>query len=119
MIKTILVVVILLIMVWFLSNRTTHQVRAWQKLGLLLITVLGVFVVIFPDTSNTIAHKVGVGRGADLLLYLLTIAFIMTGLNLYLKGKEEERRIVILARKIALMEAEIQKNKTSAGKNQR
>jgi small membrane protein len=104
-IKIFLIVAILIIMVWFLGNRTTHQVRAWQKLGILLITLLGIFVVIFPETSNTVAHKFGVGRGADLLLYLLTIAFLLTVLNLYLKGKEEERRIVYLARKVAILEA--------------
>ena len=114
-IKVLLVVMILFIMGWFLGNRTSHQVRAWQKLGVLLITIIGVVVVIFPDTSNTAAHKLGVGRGADLLLYLLTVAFILTVLNMYLKGKEEERKIVILARKIALLESELgqAKNKKS------
>src|SRR5581483_4196965 len=107
MIKLILVVVILGIMVWFLGNRTTHQVRAWQRLGLLLLTLIGVIVVISPDTSNKVAHKLGVGRGADLLLYLLTLAFIFMTLNLYLKNKEDQKRIVALARKLALIEAQL------------
>jgi hypothetical protein len=110
-IKLLLIAAILVIMVWFLGNRTTHQVRAWQKLGILVITLLGIFVVIFPDSSNRVAHKLGVGRGADLLLYLLTIAFLLTVLNLYLKGKEEERRTVVLARKVAILEANAKSKK--------
>jgi hypothetical protein len=105
MIKAVLVAIILFVMGWFLSNRTTHQVRAWQKLGIILITVLGVVAVISPETSNDAAHRLGVGRGADLLLYLLTLAFIFMVLNLYLKDKEEQRRVVQLARKVAILEA--------------
>ncbi len=110
-IKVVLVLAILLLIVWFLSNRTTNQVRAWQKIGVLALTLIGIVVVISPDTSNRIAHKLGVGRGADLLLYLLTISFIFMTLNLYLKGKEEQRRIVALARKIALLETQIKQKK--------
>jgi len=111
-IKTVLVIAILLLIVWFLSNRTTHQVKAWQKIGVILLTIVGIVVVISPDTSNRIAHKVGVGRGADLLLYLLTLAFIFMILNLYLKNKEEQRRIVTLARKVALLEARLNERKS-------
>jgi hypothetical protein len=110
-IKTILVIAILLLIVWFLSNRTTNQVKAWQKIGVILLTLAGIIAVISPDTSNRLAHNVGVGRGADLLLYLLTLAFIFMILNLYLKNKEEQRRIVTLARKVALLEAHLSERK--------
>lgn len=110
-IKGILILAILLAVGWFLSNRTSHQARAWQKIGIILLTAIGVVVVIFPNTSNTIAHKVGVGRGADLLLYLLTLSFIFTVLNSYLKAKEEQKRLVTLARKVALIEAELKYKK--------
>jgi small membrane protein len=116
-IKLILVVGIIFIMGWFLSNRTSHQVRAWQRISLILFMALGIFVVIFPDSSNTLAHKVGVGRGADLLLYLLTVAFLLSILNAYLKSKEEERRVVKLARKVALIEAELKQSKNSTRQN--
>ena len=110
-IKSILTLAILIVMGWFLSNRTTHQVRAWQKLGLIILTVIGLIVVISPETSNKLAHKVGIGRGADLLLYLLTLSFIFMILNLYLKGKEDQRRIVLLARRISLLETRINQEK--------
>jgi hypothetical protein len=104
-IKAILVLTILIVIGWFLSNRTTQQVRAWQKLGVILLTIIGIVVIVSPETSNDVAHSVGVGRGADLLLYLLTLAFIFMILNLYLKDKEEQRRITQLARKVAILEA--------------
>jgi hypothetical protein len=104
-IKAILVLAILTAMGWFLSNRTTQKVRAWQKMGVILLTIAGIVVIVSPETSNDIAHQLGVGRGADLLLYLLTLAFIFMILNLYLKDKEEQKKITQLARKIAILEA--------------
>ena len=95
-------------MVWFLSNRTSHQARAWQKVGVILLTIVGIIVVLLPDTSNKAAHKLGVGRGADLLLYLMSLAFIFLVLSIYLKNKEDQKRIVVLTRKIALLEAQKQ-----------
>ena len=35
-----------------------------------LFFALGVFFVLFPETTNKIAHWVGVSRGADLLFFL-------------------------------------------------
>jgi len=109
-IKVILAFAITFIALWFLINRNTYKARAWKKIAMIIFTILAVIVVWFPNTSNTIAHKVGVGRGADLLLYLLALAFIFSTLSLYIKHKEDQRHIVILARRIALIEAKHQKN---------
>jgi hypothetical protein len=119
-IKAILVLVILIVMAWFLSNRTSHQVRASQKIGFLILVSLGIIAVISPNASNYVAHKLGVGRGADLLLYLLTLAFLFMTLNLYLKDKEEQKKIVTLTRRIAILETVLsENNKKSANQNKR
>ncbi len=79
--------------------------KAIKKLGLLGLSIIAVISVLFPDLTNQAAHKVGVGRGADLLIYLLAVAFIASMLNQYMKSKEDEVQITKLARKIALIEA--------------
>ena len=112
-IKVLIIATILTALVWFLINRNTHSSRAWQKIGLTMLTALGIIVVWSPNLANDIAHKLGVGRGADLLLYVLTLAFIFSLLNTYIKSKDEEKQIVILARHIALLEAQIQNKKRS------
>src|SRR5476651_2546737 len=109
-IKIIIIAAALAALSWFLVNRNTHRSRASQKIGIILLTALGVVVVWSPNLANDIAHKLGVGRGADLLLYLLTLAFVFSLLSIYIKSKDEERRIVALARKVALLEAR-QRNK--------
>ncbi|HEU5005127.1 MAG TPA: DUF2304 domain-containing protein [Candidatus Saccharimonadales bacterium] len=108
-IKIVIIAFVLAAMFWFLANRNTHQSKAWQKIGIILLTIIAVIVVWMPDTSNKFAHKLGVGRGADLLLYLLTLAFIFVVLNTYIKSKEEQRRMVKIVRRLALLEASINK----------
>ena len=105
LIQIILLIGFLAVLYVFLINHASHQSRAWTKIFALLFVVLAVIVVVFPESSNTVAHWVGVQRGADLLLYLMTLAFIFVVLKLYIKSKEEHRKIVLLTRKIALIEA--------------
>lgn len=106
-IQIILIVGFLFLLVRLLSNPNGHQIRAWTKVGGILFSLLAIGVVLFPESANDVAEFVGVTRGADLLLYLLTLCFIFFVLNVYVKGKQENRQIVQLARKIAILEAEL------------
>jgi hypothetical protein len=90
-----------------LANPGSHQVHAWIKILTFLFTVLAIIAVIFPDTSNRLAHAVGVKTGANLLLYSLTLAFIFVVINLYSHDKEDERRRVLIVRRITLLEAKL------------
>ena len=110
-IRIILVVAILTILIWFLKGRKTTRMKAGKKLGVLLFFVFAITTVLYPSLTDDMAHWVGVGRGADLLLYALSIAFVAFAINQYMRSKEEEQRIVELARKIAILEAN-QKNKS-------
>ncbi|MGD0166187.1 MAG: DUF2304 domain-containing protein [Gaiellaceae bacterium] len=92
---------------WFLIHPRSYRVKAWIKILTALFTALAVVVIISPRTSSGIAHLVGVGRGADLLLYVLAVAFIFVILNLYNGSREDEKKFVALARKVALLEAKL------------
>jgi hypothetical protein len=61
--------------------------------------------VLFPGLVNGIAHAVGIGRGADLLLYATAVAFIGYVLNAYLHQQDERDALYRLARKVAILEA--------------
>jgi hypothetical protein len=95
----------------FLSNPGSHQVHAWIKIFTFLFTVLAIIAVIFPNTSNRLAEAVGVTTGASLLLYALTLAFIFVVINIYSRGKEDERRRALIVRRIALLEAQLRNKK--------
>lgn len=106
MIKIVLVLGIVAVAISMLRNRNAMRFRAGKKLLLAAFTGLAILAVVFPTTSNDAAQAIGVGRGADLLLYLLIVAFLFVALNTYLKFKDYDSVITRLSRRIALDEAE-------------
>ena len=73
---------------------------------LLLAMVTSALVFIFlPDLTNTIAHKLGVGRGADLIFYLSIVIFWFVIIKLYVRVRKLEKIVTDVVRKDALNEA--------------
>jgi hypothetical protein len=77
----------------------------------LIFAGVAIVAVLHPLFLTKIANFVGVGRGADLLLYLLTASFIFVILNIFIKFKKYEETIATLARKIAIIESDKGKKK--------
>jgi hypothetical protein len=102
-----LIALMLSVLVHFLANRNSTGVRAWKRVALLILVALGVLAVLNPEASNRLAHLVGVGRGADMLLYLTVVAFVFVSLNVYLKFRDLESRLTEVGRAVALLEAEL------------
>ena len=78
--------------------------RRSLTLGAILLGVLG---VLFPGTVTAVANAVGVGRGTDLVLYVLCVTFLFVTIAQNLRIAELRDRTVELARKQALLEAEL------------
>jgi len=104
--QIVVIIVALSIIATVLVGKQTHAARAWKKIALCILALCMVVAVIFPDLTNMVANLLGVGRGADLLLYVLTIAFIGYAINNYLHRQHDEHVVHKLARRIALNEAE-------------
>jgi hypothetical protein len=77
-------------------------VRRLLGTGLLLAAVVA---VLHPDSVTAVAHRVGVGRGTDLVLYALVVVSAMTWLGMYRRLSELEARLTRLVRFQALAEA--------------
>lgn len=79
----------------------------WKKrvLDILLLTAMvicsGIFIV-WPDTTNTIARWLGVGRGADLVFYLSILIFWFVVLKLYARIRKLEQVVTEVIRKDAI-----------------
>lgn len=69
---------------------------------LLLLIGAAVTFVLFPEITNTIAHKLGVGRGADLIFYVSIIIFWFVILKLYARIRKLEQIVTTVVRKDAL-----------------
>jgi hypothetical protein len=78
----------------------------YRLLAVALFLTASVFIF-FPDLTTDIARSLGVGRGADLLLYVSLIAGIHIVLLLYRRTRELERRIAELVRAAAIRDAQM------------
>lgn len=86
-IKIILVLPLVLLIIFYLTRLGN---KTYYRLALIAISATGILFVLFPSLTNTIAHWVGVGRGADLITYLFIVFFFLGGVNLYAKIKKLE-----------------------------
>lgn len=75
---------------------------ALRRLAMLGFLVAAVFSALNPAIVTKIAQFFGIGRGADLLLYGLTIVFFSTLATQYRRDSATEAKLTKLARNIAL-----------------
>lgn len=81
---------------------------ALRRVALIAFVLFAVASVLFPNVWNALANAVGVGRGTDLLLYVLIVVFLGYLTSSYLRFRGLESQITLLARRIALDEVGIQ-----------
>jgi len=55
-----------------------------------------------PDVTTSVAKVLGIGRGADLLIYGSLLILFYSVFRIYVKLEDIERQITTLVRKIAL-----------------
>jgi small membrane protein len=103
-IQLVLIVVVILAAARLLRGRGART-QAVRRLGLVLFAAFAVWSILFPSVWNHIARLVGVGRGTDMVLYALVVAFLSFTLTTYVRFREFEARYTKLARRVALDEA--------------
>ena len=84
------------------SQRSRSRLIAWP---MLLVCASGEVLVLAPDLSTEIAHRVGVGRGTDLILYCFIVATLGLIMNLHLRLHAMNDEMTEVARQVALLTA--------------
>lgn len=77
-----------------------------------LFVVAAILSILFPQWLSWVANLIGVGRGTDLLLYTLVIAFFALIYTQHRRNLATQRQVTLLARRLALLEAEKQESTT-------
>lgn len=75
-------------------------------LAMALVAGAGMWFAWRPDDLNHLARAVGVGRGADLALYLGLSLVLLALAGLYLQLRHLQNRFTQLAREMALVQAQ-------------
>lgn len=104
-IQVILIGALVLLFGVFVGRAHTVRGQAAKRVGFVLFVLGNAYAILRPNDVTWVAKHVGVGRGADLVLYLLVIAFAFFAVNTYLRFRALERRFTDLARTIAIQGA--------------
>ncbi|MFJ4107282.1 DUF2304 domain-containing protein [Oerskovia enterophila] len=107
LIQIILIAAIVVVSVMLTRSTANARHQAIRRLLLATFVVAAVLAIIFPDALSFVANAVGVGRGTDLLLYALVIAFVSYIATSNRRLNELGRKITLLTRELSLAEAEL------------
>jgi hypothetical protein len=108
-IQILLIPALVLAVVLSLRSRASLRGQARRKILAVLTIVGGVVAVLFPNTLQAVADVTGVTRGTDLLLYGLALVIIYLVGSTSVRFREQEARITLLARQVALYDAALRR----------
>lgn len=98
-IRILLTVGLLVFLVYGTSQRGKSLFVFYATLA---IGAAGLFFVWMPEEANDLAYLLGVGRGADLILYCWILTSLIMALNLHVLIRENQQVTTELARQLAL-----------------
>lgn len=75
------------------------------SLAVFVLAAVGIVLAMAPDLATRAAHLVGIGRGADLVIYCFVLIALGAIFNLHIKLRASEDNLTKLVRAIALIEA--------------
>jgi hypothetical protein len=96
---------VILVAGYFMLRGGGARHQAMQRILLLLFMLAAASSVFFPQLWTYVARLVGVGRGADLLMYITVLVFLGFVATSYRRFRRTEKDITELARKVALLSA--------------
>ncbi|TXR57967.1 DUF2304 domain-containing protein [Quadrisphaera setariae] len=105
LIKALLMVGIGVVALLFVRGHSTARHQAMRRVAVVGFVCLSIASLLFPQTWQSAASLLGVGRGTDLLLYATIIAFLGFMVTTYLRTRDLQRQVTVLSRRLALDEA--------------
>ena len=66
------------------------------------VWLLALFLILVPSTTSRVAEFLSIGRGADVILYLTVISFMLSFFYLLHSVESQREQITLLVRRIAL-----------------
>lgn len=101
----LVVTALLIIRKTWLQYRSEQVSLYWLVIGVVLFGAMAV-VSLFPQSTDRIAAVVGIGRGADLIVYIAVVCLSYGVYRLIARQMVLTREVTALAREIAIMRAE-------------
>lgn len=99
-------IIVIIIISFILLRGGGAKRQAIRRAGMIFFVLLFAFSILFPQVWTWVANLLGIGRGADLLLYLLVLVFIGFVVTTFRKFRSFENSLTALARKVAINQFE-------------
>ncbi|MFF8347731.1 DUF2304 domain-containing protein [Cellulosimicrobium funkei] len=115
LIQIILVVAVVVASVLLTRSTANARHQAIRRLLLVGFVLSAVLAILFPEWLTYVANMLDVGRGTDLLLYALVIAFVSFIATSHRRTNQLERKITVLTRELGLAEATLERVDDSVG----
>jgi hypothetical protein len=102
LIQIILLAVFLLALARAVSGYRKGQLPLTQLAAWMFFWIAAGYVVVRPETTSMLARLLGVGRGADVVVYLALVAAFYLIFRMFAKIEALERQLTKLVRGLAL-----------------
>jgi hypothetical protein len=102
-IQALLIALLFFLMAYAISQHRRSRPVAFV---ILISCAVGIVFVVAPEVSTEIANHLGVGRGADLVFYVLSLVTLTAIFNLHLRARAASEVVTSLARAMAITNAE-------------
>lgn len=109
----ILAIALVLVGLYLLKARKSASQQAIRRLFIIAALAAGFVAVLFPNYTTIFASYLGIGRGADLLLYAFVVFALFYVVHQYRRQLWQEKVTTDLSRALALAQAEIDDLKKS------
>jgi small membrane protein len=76
---------------------------------MLAMLVAGAVAIVLIEYTDAFAQSIGVGTGADLIVYLLLVVILFVLLHYFAKFAEMEAKVTQLTRELAILRAEVER----------
>jgi small membrane protein len=96
---------LVLVGLYLLKARHSPSQQAIRRLAIVGALLVGALAVLFPQYTNVVASLVGIGRGADLLLYSFVVFALFYVVHQYRRQLWQEKTMTELARSLTLLRA--------------
>ena len=104
--QTLVVGLFVVLAVFTISAGMRGAVRKRIVTFWLLVWLAGSVAVVWPRSTALIAHALGIGRGADLLLYSSVLVMCVAFFYVYTRFRRLDRQLTLLVRRLAMQNAE-------------
>ncbi|QKE00958.1 DUF2304 domain-containing protein [Nocardioides marmotae] len=105
-IKVFLIGSVALAAAWLFRSSGGRQLAA-TRLTSLAFVFTWVTAVLAPDLVSSVANVMGVGRGTDLVLYVLVVAFLFSSIAQRRRLANLEEQLATVARSHALLQIDV------------